>query len=64
MIAISNQQRNDMVHYLDLLCEVYRHKNKNTRDINIYRRAVILRRQLMKKQAFSSSDMPKRLKKS
>lgn len=64
MIAISNKQHDDMIHYLDLICEVYKDKRNNTHDTNIYRRASVLRRQLMKKQSFSVNDLPKGIKKS
>lgn len=65
MIAISNQQRDDIIRYLDLLCEAYKpQSNSNTRSHNIYRRAGILRKQLMKKEPYPPSDLPERLKKS
>lgn len=63
MIAISNQQRDDIIRYLDLLCEAYKpQSNSNTRSYNICRRAGILRKQLIKKEPFSSSDSSERLK--
>lgn len=65
MIAISNQQRDDIIRYLDLLCEAYKERgNKSTKAYNVCRRAGILRKQLMNKEPFSSSDLPERLKNS
>lgn len=63
MIAISNQQRDDILRYLDLLCEALKPtSNSDTRTYNVCRRAGILRKQLMKKQPFSPADLPEQLK--
>lgn len=63
MIVISNQQRDDILRYLDLFCEAYKEKgNSSTRAYNLCRRAGILRRQLMSKEPFSNSDLPEQLK--
>lgn len=63
MITISNSQRDDILRYLDLLCDAYS-KQRNNRAHNICRRAGILRRQLAAKEPFSLSDMPGRKGKS
>lgn len=58
MIVISNQQRDDMLRYLDLLCEAYREAGqRDTRTYNVCRRAGILRKQLMKKQPIPASEL-------
>ena len=57
MIAISNQQRDDILRYIDLLCEAYKPKKGDTRSYNVCRRAAILKKQLMKKQSFSASKL-------
>jgi hypothetical protein len=65
MIAISNQQRDEIIRYIDYLCETNKDvSSRNTRVFNLCRRAKILRRELMKKQPFSPSDLPERLKNS
>lgn len=65
MILISNQQRDDILRYIDLLCEAYKPKKESdTRSHNVCRRASILRKQLMKKTSFSVSEFPERLKNS
>lgn len=65
MIAISNQQRDDIMRYLDLLCEAYKpQSNSDTRSHNICRRAGILRKQLMKKEPFPPSELPEQLRNS
>lgn len=65
MILISNQQRDDILRYIDLLCEAYKSKKESdTRSYNVCRRAGILRKQLMKKTSFSASELHKQLKKS
>lgn len=64
MILISNQQRDDILRYIDLLCEAYKSKKEcDTRSYNVCRRAGILRKQLMKKTSFSASELPEELKK-
>lgn len=65
MILISNQQRDDIIRYLDLLCDAYKPKKQSdTRSYNVCRIAGILRKQLMNKKSFSADDLPERLKKS
>lgn len=65
MILISNQQRDDIIRYLDLLCDAYMPKKQSdTRSHNVCRRAGILRKQLMNKKSFSADNLPERLKKS
>lgn len=65
MIVISNQQRDDILRYLDLLCEEYKERGqRDTRSYNVCRRAGILRKQLMKKQPVSASDLPEKVKNS
>lgn len=56
MIAISNSQRDDILRYIDLLCEAYADR-KDTRSNNIVRRARILRRQLAWKVKFPISEL-------
>lgn len=63
MIAISNSQRDDILHYIDLLCEAYAdRKDRGTRANNVVRRAKILRRQLIAKAEFPASELRKNIK--
>lgn len=55
MILISNKQRDDLVKYLDLLCE--RLQGKTTREYNTKRLALKLSRTLSKKQPLTAEDM-------
>nr|DAZ26216.1 MAG TPA: hypothetical protein [Caudoviricetes sp.] len=65
MIAISNQQRDEIIRYIDYMCETNKDvSSRNTRVFNLCRRAKILRRELMKKTSFSASELPEKLKKS
>lgn len=50
MYAISNQQRDDMIRFLDALKDL---PAKDTRTYNLKRRAGILKRKLEKKQPVS-----------
>ena len=63
MIVISNQQRDDIVRYLDILCEDLKEcGQRDTRLYNTRRRAAILRKQLMKKQPVLASELSKQVK--
>ena len=65
MIAISNQHRDDILRYLDLLCEAYDELGKrDTRSYNVCRRARILRKELMKKQPIPASVLSEQVKNS
>lgn len=52
MIVISNRQRDDLVRYIDLLCE--RLQGKSTREINTKRLALKLKRTLLEKQPLTA----------
>lgn len=63
MIVISNQQRDDIVRYLDLLCdELKKHGQRDTRSFNARRRAAILRKQLMKKDPVPAYELSEQVK--
>lgn len=65
MIVISNQQRDDILRYLDLLCEAYRESGeRDTRSHNVCRRAGILKKQLMKKRPIPASELSEQVKNS
>ena len=59
MIAISNQQRDDIVKYIDLLCETLTASDNRT--YNIRRRARKLSKVLRAKQPFSAASLSERL---
>ncbi len=59
MIAISNQQRDDIVKYIDLLCETLTATDNKT--YNIRRRARKLSKVLRAKQPFSAASLSERL---
>lgn len=63
MIAISNSQRDDILRYIDLLCEAYAdRKDKGTRANNVVRRAKILRRRLIAKAEFQLPNCARNVK--
>lgn len=65
MIAISNSQRDDILRYIDMLCEAYAdRKDKGTRANNVVRRAKILRRQRIAKAEFPASELREKCKNS
>ncbi|MBR5282883.1 MAG: hypothetical protein IKU22_08920 [Alistipes sp.] len=55
MIVISNRQRDELVKFLDLLCE--RLNGKTTKEYNTKRLALKLSRTLSKKQPLAAEDM-------
>ena len=55
MIVISNRQRDELVKFLDLLCE--RLNGKTTKEYNTKRLALKLSRTLSKKQPLTAEDM-------
>lgn len=61
MIIISNKQRDDIVRYLDLLCQFL--EGNDTRTYNTKRLARILSKKLNSKQPISASELPEQLKK-
>lgn len=60
MIIISNSQRDDIVRYIDLMCEAM--KGQDTRTYNTKRLARKLAARMKAKQPFSASDLPVHLK--
>jgi hypothetical protein len=52
MILLSNQHRDELIRYLDMLIEICS-DDRNSRVQNAVRRAKILKRELEKKQSFS-----------
>ena len=59
MVVIPNSDRDDMVRYIDLLCEAYKEKAADsTVAYNLVRRAGLLRKSLVGRQPFSLSDIP------
>lgn len=60
MIVISNKQRDDIVRYLDLLCQTL--QGDDTRTYNTKRLARILSKRLDEKQPISSDELTERLK--
>ena len=60
MIIILNKQRDDIVRYIDLMCEAM--KGQDTRTYNTKRLARKLAARLKAKQPFSASDLPGHLK--
>lgn len=60
MIVISNKQRDDIVRYLDLLCQALH--GDDTRTYNTKRLARILSKRLNAKQPISSEELTERLK--
>lgn len=55
MIVISNRQRDDLVRYLDLLCE--RMQGKSTKEYNTKRLALKLKRTLSEKQPLTAEEL-------
>lgn len=55
MIIISNRQRDDMVRYIDILCE--RLSRRGTRDANTRRLALRLRKTLADKQPLTGEQL-------
>ena len=55
MIAISNKQRDDIVRYIDLMCDAL--KGEDTRTYNTKRLARKLSKQLRAKQPLSAESM-------
>lgn len=60
MITISNKQRDDIVRYLDLLCQTL--EGDNTRIFNTKRLARKLSKTLESKRPVSASELPEQLK--
>ena len=60
MIIISNKQRDDILRYIELLCENL--KGQDTRTYNTKRLAHNLAQRLKAKQPFAASDLPVQLK--
>lgn len=60
MIVISNKQRDDIVRYLDLLCQTL--QGTDTRTYNTKRLARILSKRLDAKQPIPSDELTERLK--
>lgn len=60
MIIISNRQRDDILRYIELLCETL--QGKDTRTYNTKRLARNLAARLKAKQPFAASDLPVQLK--
>ena len=62
MILISNSQRDEMVRYIDALCEALQPSlGKSTRAHNTVRLAKKLRARLAAKQPVRASELPERL---
>lgn len=59
MIIISNKQRDDILRYIDLMCEAL--QGKDTRTYNTKRLARNLANRLKAKQPFDASDLPVQL---
>lgn len=55
MIVISNRQRDDLVRYIDLLCE--RLQGKSTKEFNTKRLAIKLKRTLLEKQPLTAEEL-------
>lgn len=55
MIVISNRQRDDIVKYIDQLCD--RLQSKSTREYNTKRLALKLKRTLQEKQPLSAAEL-------
>lgn len=62
MITISNKQRDDIVRYLDLLCQTL--EGDSTRIFNTKRLARKLSKMLESKQPIPASELSERLKNS
>lgn len=60
MIIISNKQRDDILRYIDLMCEAL--QGNDTRTFNTKRLARNLANRLKAKQSFATSDLPVQLK--
>lgn len=60
MIVISNKQRDDIVRYLDLLCQTL--QGNDTRTYNTKRLARILSKRLNAKKPIPSDELTERLK--
>lgn len=60
MIIISNKQRDDILRYIDLMCEAL--QGKDTRTHNTKRLARNLANKLKAKQPIDASDLPAQLK--
>lgn len=60
MIIISNKQRDDILRYIDLMCEAL--QGKDTRTYNTKRLARNLANKLKAKHSFAASDLPVQLK--
>lgn len=60
MIIISNKQRDDILRYIDLMCETL--QGKDTRTYNTKSLARNLANRLKAKQPFDASDLPVHLK--
>lgn len=60
MIIITNKQRDDILRYIDLMCEAL--QGKDTRTYNTKRLARNLANRLKAKQPFAASDLPVQLK--
>lgn len=60
MIVISNKQRDDIVRYLDLLCQTL--QGTDTRTYNTKQLARILSKRLNAKQPISSDELTDKLK--
>lgn len=60
MIIISNRQRDDILRYIDLLCDAL--QGKDTRTYNTKRLARNLAARLKAKQPFDASELPVQLK--
>lgn len=63
MILISNSQRDEIVRYIDALCEALQPATKgSTRVCNMVRRAKILRSRLIGKQPVTVSELMRLIK--
>lgn len=60
MIIISNKQRDDILRYIDLMCEAL--QGEDTRTFNTKRLARNLANRLKAKPSFAASDLPVQLK--
>ena len=60
MIIISNKQRDDILRYIELMCDNLH--GQDTRTFNTKRLARNLANRLKAKQPFSASDLPVQLK--
>lgn len=60
MVIISNRQRDDIIRYIDLMCEAM--QGQDTRTYNTKRLARNLAARLKAKQSFPASDLPVHLK--